>query len=1080
MSKTLSSPKLRESDLSMTPTALDIDGLTVPIAIFQDTNFDRANAAFYELVPQDSSSLELFATHQKLQRILSEIAIVRAPRNFEILVAQQFLHCWAIPYVNDPSLTAVFIEDRSLEVETEKSNALLYRLSLLLAASDHTSQEKLQATVDQILFELDVFDCCIFLFNRLDGLLHPTAWGSTDILSPMNGLSRFKPGEGVAGYVYQTHRPIVIPNVLEDSRFLRKPNDSAPVALACVPMVLNGNVLGVICISREPGRTFTDREIQLFSSIASRLGGLIEADTIRQEEEFQAQFARLMNNFHGSTDSYRPISQIVIDLLKVDRSLLFICDSDAEELELAYSGGSKRPTAGEVRQIREFMAQESIAQQLKQNDWLRVTDEPLLGGGSAIIFPLRVRRECLGYLIIQNMAWPRPFTDHELSVGTSIVAQLSVAIENHHFNEEVLNERNKLDQIQNTLHDGLILYTPEMEVAMYNQAAKRLLGIKRDIAGKPWETVLNKKMNHYCSHQLNRHFDPVEFLTQAKEHGKISTGLATIESNPHKIVEITVAPVYNRRKQISGILSHFRDITQVYELQQKMTNRVQQLTGLFKISSVTGFNVQQIVRRILRLLLSLLNVKVCRLILSDEADGHLYTVESSGETALLDRHEAKLLRKAQWVVEHNQPAVIKLGLPNKLNATQGLMVPVLGHHETCIGVLLVAGHENDHYFSREDINLISIVASRIASKLDTAWLLSQMEQDRNKLAALIEQSVDGILVVNLQEEIEIWNDALERLTGIDNREMIGQKASHARHLIEILEQNAHDDVTEVKIKHRHTGQLIWLGIAYAPIINSNETTGYIAIVRDITRQKELERAKNEFISTASHELRSPITAIVGYLSMLKRGDAGRIINNQQAFFVDKAYQNAKRMVGLVEDLLMTTRMETGQVRYQAEKINLTEIIEGIVSDLRFRAEEKSITLTLDHSRTQAVWADRDGVHQVMSNIITNAIKYTPTGGKVTIEFSRQEQEGQPVIVTAIKDTGVGIDASDQAKIFEKFTRIDNPLSVHAGGTGLGLYITKTIVEELGGRIWLESIKDKGSIFYISLPAVTSRHKERNI
>jgi PAS domain S-box-containing protein len=501
-----------------------------------------------------------------------------------------------------------------------------------------------------------------------------------------------------------------------------------------------------------------------------------------------------------------------------------------------------------------------------------------------------------------------------------------------------------------------------------------------------------------------------------------------------------------------------------------MAARVQQLTHLFKISSVTGFNSQQIIRRILRLTLDLLSVRSAQLVLRDSTQSDIASVDTSGDKVLAKAVAAKLKKKVDWVCENNQPIGLKVKPSKDAQPVHVLIVPVCGHQNVCLGTLIVIDKENHSYFSREDTNLLAIVATQIATKLDNAWLLNKIEEERNKFANIIDQSVDGIFVTDSEGRIEIWNRAAERLTGLTEAEVMGKSSQEIGDVVERLETVQIDDhINEIKIVNKQTDRQIWLGTAYAPISYNKQTTGYVCIIRDISRQKELERSKNDFVSTASHELRSPITAIVGYLSMLQRGDAGVITNRQQAFFVDKAYANAKRMVMLIEDILMTTRVENGQIRYSMESVHLADLIDTILADVRFKAEEKQIQISYDKKNETKVYTDKDAIIQVITNIVTNAIKYTPNKGHVHINFKQDKIDNQPVLITMIKDDGVGIDPADQEKVFEKFSRIDNPLSVSAGGTGLGLYITKTIIEELGGKIWIESEKGKGSTFYISLP-----------
>ncbi len=1077
------SPLLRQSADSavLTPSAAQlpdqelwtvIERLNLPAALYVSGHL-YPNRRLEQLVSTDE--LALLSRSDRISQIARQMAIVNDTMSFDLSLGERTYHCMASTCTDNSRSLLLTFEDISAEANSEKNNALLYRLTLLFSSGRRPLTETLQMALDQILFELALFDGSIMLFDTTSGTLAPVAWGTTNLNSSINGTSVFKLGQGIGGRVAQTLRPIVIPDVMNDPRFIRKFTDTGHLTLLCLPLSIGSQIFGVMSLTRNHTQVFSDREVQFFSTIANRLSLLIEADQIDKREQKEAELHQLISSSLNIYDQIDDMVRLVSELLKVDRCLIFEHQSNSLQALPRPIGsvGSTRINRNQLVALRRHLTPQfykKTGHRLKKPLFsFRKTNTDETSPG--ILIPLVARGRHVGCLFAQNTTWNRSFTDTELEIAHSIASQLAVAMEISQFHEEVLEERNQMQQVLDSMRDGVVLYTPDMRVALYNQATRRLLGIRKDFTGQNWEEALNTGAMKYSEHTLIRHFDAYKFFNDAIKQGKTSTGLATVTTKPPRTLEIATGPVYDRQGNISGVLSHSRDITQMHELQLKMAARVQQLTGLFKISSVSGFNVQQIVRRILRLVLPLLSIKASQLILIDQQTKQPYALESVGETELLKKISPKLARKIKWVIKQAEPRAYTIRAKSDEQNIHALITPILGHHDTCIGVLLTLDQQPHRSFSRDDINLLGIVAARIASKLDNAWLLNQVEEDRNKLAAIIEQSVDGILVLDNENRIQIWNTALENLSGLLSDEVMGQDVISIRNKIEVLEQTEDGNLTEMKIRNSKTGNMVWLGIAYSPITQDRggEIIGYIAIVRDITRQKELEKTKNEFVSTASHELRSPITAIVGYLSMLKRGDAGQIVNRQQAFFVDKAYQNAKRMVGLIEDLLMTTRMETGQLRYQVEPINILPIVENVISDLRFRAEEKEIEIKLQRTAQTLALTDRDGIHQVLNNIINNAIKYTPNKGKVAISFRSVTEDKLPYLIISINDSGVGIDPVDQAKIFEKFSRVDNPLSVSAGGTGLGLYITQSIIEELGGTIWVESERDKGSTFYIRLP-----------
>jgi PAS domain S-box-containing protein len=1048
---------------------ITIDQVLIPAAIFEDGQLKDTNRAFDRLLaPQSKERATLVSSSEIEQHIDRAISKKRAV-SFEIGINKQTLRCQISPVTDQPAQSLLFVEDISAETQSDLINALLYRLSLLLSTTNETLAQKLQSAVDQILFEIPLFDCSIMLFSKLDGRLHPVAWGTSDTRSSISGKRSFALNEGIAGRAAVTQRPILIPNTLHDSRYAHKPNDKTELALVSLPIVVGDDTLGVLSITRPVDPGFSDKDLQLFMTIISRLGLVIMTYMTNATEKKQTQLTQVINASRGILEDYRLIAPLFGELMSADQCYILHWDQSTGRISLMRHEAEKKFPAAERAKIESYLRQIKNRHLAMTTSWITL--------GKATLFPLIVRKQLAGFVYIKNTYWNRTLNERELQLGSNFSDQLAIALENAAYNDEAMNERKKLQQIQDALHDGLLLYTTDMKVAMVNTAARRLLGIKQDITGLAWEKVLHKDMKKYCSYELVRHFDPAEFLRLAIKEGRTSSGEATLMTQPPKTVAITVAPVYDRRNELSGVLSHIRDITQVHDLQQKMALRVEELTNLFKISSVTGFDSKQIIRRILRLVLPLLSVRGAELILCDETTGQLVSSETAGDLVIDESIRKRINQKTRAAIKDGSPKALKFNKQMPAEATHALIVPISSERNVCLGAIVAVDRKDHRYFSREDINLLSIVATQLATKLDNAWLMQQVGTDRDKLATVIDQSIDGVLVVDNDQVIQIWNRALEKMTGVPEKMVQNKPIDFASTLTERLEMREIGSTIEVLIRHRITKKPVWLSLDYAPITHKDEVIGQIAIIRDVSRQKELDRAQNEFVATASHELRSPITAIVGYLSMLRRGDAGQITNKEQALFVDKAYSNSKRMVGLIEDLLMTTRMEAGQIRYEQKPIVLSELIETVLSDISFKALDKGIALHCQRKNCGTVLADHDGLQQVLTNLVNNAINYTEPGGSVTISFRQTNEKGKPHQVIKIKDTGVGIDQHDQDKIFDKFSRIDNVLSISAGGTGLGLYITKSIVEELNGKIWVKSKKGHGATFYVSLPRADSPVKK---
>lgn len=233
------------------------------------------------------------------------------------------------------------------------------------------------------------------------------------------------------------------------------------------------------------------------------------------------------------------------------------------------------------------------------------------------------------------------------------------------------------------------------------------------------------------------------------------------------------------------------------------------------------------------------------------------------------------------------------------------------------------------------------------------------------------------------------------------------------------------------------------------------------------RLKELDKLKSEFVSIASHQLRSPLTAIKGYASLIKDGSFGPV-SAGVGEAIDKIFQSSQSLVLMVEDFLNISRIEQGRMKYEMSQMELSILVKEIIDELKPTVEKAGLSLTFstDKQPPYFVKADKTKIRQVINNLIDNSVKYTPKGS-ISVTLSKKPAQGK--ILFAVSDTGIGIDAGTLPHLFSKFTRAKDANKVNVIGTGLGLYIVKEIIQGHGGRVWAESAgKDQGSTFYVEL------------
>jgi len=258
------------------------------------------------------------------------------------------------------------------------------------------------------------------------------------------------------------------------------------------------------------------------------------------------------------------------------------------------------------------------------------------------------------------------------------------------------------------------------------------------------------------------------------------------------------------------------------------------------------------------------------------------------------------------------------------------------------------------------------------------------------------------------------------------------------------------------------GRKVPVAVSSAPIFDARgRVVGGVDVIRDVSKEREIDEVKSALISTVSHELRTPLTLIHGFAELLVLRDMP--VERQRSSAVE-ILDASRRLARLIDDLLSVSRMESGRLVLDPRPLDLGTVVERILSPFRAMAATHTLRAKLPGS-LPVVWGDPDKVEQILTNLVGNAIKYSPGGGEVLVTV---EHDGDSVQVS-VRDQGIGMSPRDMGQLFEKFYRVDRDEVRRAGGTGLGLYITKRLVEMHGGRLWAESWPGVGSVFSFTLP-----------
>jgi PAS domain S-box-containing protein len=262
------------------------------------------------------------------------------------------------------------------------------------------------------------------------------------------------------------------------------------------------------------------------------------------------------------------------------------------------------------------------------------------------------------------------------------------------------------------------------------------------------------------------------------------------------------------------------------------------------------------------------------------------------------------------------------------------------------------------------------------------------------------------------------------------------------------------------------GTLLPVAINVSPVLLEGRPVGAIEVFRDITDELLVDRMKSEFISLASHQLRTPATAVKTYLSLLIDGFVGKL-NERQLEFAEIAYNSNERQLQIVNDLLVVASTESHSLMLKKETVDLRGLVDDVVKQQIATIRKRKQDLKIDMPAKSVYHkVDPSFFRMVIDNLLSNASKYTPEGGKLHVELKRRKDR----VEMAVSDNGVGIDPRDISRLFQKFSRIDNPLSAKVSGSGIGLYLLKQIVDLHDGKIDVESTKDQGTTFTVKLPA----------
>ncbi|MGC9399607.1 MAG: ATP-binding protein [Anaerolineae bacterium] len=508
------------------------------------------------------------------------------------------------------------------------------------------------------------------------------------------------------------------------------------------------------------------------------------------------------------------------------------------------------------------------------------------------------------------------------------------------------------------------------------------------------------------------------------------------------------------------------DLARANEL---LNRRLQALNTLYTVGKfiVSTLDHDEVLKRIMDVALHTTQAEESFILLR-EGEKLFLRAAKNVQDDLVERLYLEAMDNVAWrVIRSGRPVLLQreTEIATGYLARALLYVPLTAPGEGPFGVIAIINRTRDEGFDEEDLFTLSSIADYAAITLRNARLFETVEVERSRLRALMEGAAEVILIADERGRLLLWSEMARRLFDIP-------ATARGRALHEVIAQPDLLDLLEqasVGKESLHTEITLDEELVFNTQLSYAPGLGCVIIMQDITHLKELDRLKSEFVSMVSHDLRTPLTTIQGYVSLLEKAGP---LNEIQAQFVDKALDSLRYITELITDLLDIGRIEAGY-NLEMKRLRFDDLLEETCSEMAAQAAEAGLTLR---------WACDDGplwvkgnahrLRQVLENLISNAIKYNRPEG--WIEVQARDNDGH--VIVDVGDSGLGIPVEEQARIFERFYRVQRPETAEIQGTGLGLAIVKSVVEHHNGRVWVESEVGKGSTFSFVLPLILDEER----
>lgn len=696
--------------------------------------------------------------------------------------------------------------------------------------------------------------------------------------------------------------------------------------------------------------------------------------------------------------------------------------------------------------------------------------------------PLLYRGRLLGKFMIYYPE-PHELTEDELRLAQTIANQVAFASQRKLEEEALRESRDQLEVIFRGVADGITVQDRTGNLVFANDAATKLLGYEssEELLESPAASVLERfELFGEDGRPMSAADLPGRVALRGENPPAQTVRWRIVESGDEHWSIVRSAPVVGEDGEVQFAVNIFHDVTD----QRRAEERFRFLAEASEVLA-SSLDYKTTLESLARLAVP--RLADCCVVDVVEWDT-IHQIAVAHVDPALEELVRDLERRYPADPEVEQSPVgqvLRTGRPELLadmNAhragiardeshlrdletlalVSGMITPLVVRGTTVGALTFLSAARR---YTEQDLAAAVELADRAALAVDNARLYRESEE-RGHAARVLEAVGDGVFLVDSRGVVRLWNPAAEAITGLAASELVGRPAADSiPGWDRIAEVTPVSDAPGPGTSRAETLPLdiedreVWLSISGVGF-----SDGTVYAFRDLTEERRVEQLKTEFVATASHELRTPLAAVYGAAMTLRRPDIGSD-PAVQARLLAVIAEESDRLARTINDILWASRLETGQLEVSIESFDIAESAAQIVEAMRAFISE-SVSVELDASGLlPPVAGDPDKVRQVLTNLIDNAVKYSPDGGRVEVKLERRDRCARVLI----RDEGLGIPPSEQSRIFEKFYRLDPNLTRGVGGTGLGLYICRELVRRMDGRIWVDSAEGEGSTFFFELP-----------